>query len=103
MFIEANALAVLLTGFTHYVDVGKGTEAIMFYRDAKQVHMTLPGGPTLVGEWNLLADGYYVKWTNGPQGKWQIKSSPGELVYIDPTGQPAGKVTRIVPGNAAKF
>jgi hypothetical protein len=43
--IEAKLLAMITVGFTHYVDIGKGTDAIIYYENATQVHMQIPGVP----------------------------------------------------------
>jgi hypothetical protein len=99
--IEGKMLTVLLVGFTHYVDVGKGEDAIIFYENARDVRMLLPGAAVMKGEWKLLPDGYFVKWQGGPEGKWQIGHEIGVFTYFDPGGKPAGTITKIVPGNAA--
>jgi hypothetical protein len=99
--IEAKFLAMMTVGFTHFVDIGKGTDAAIFYESENKVHMQIPGVPNVMhGEWKLLPDGYFVKWKNGPEGKWQISSSLGTFTYIDPAGKPAGTITRIMPGDA---
>lgn len=100
--IEGKVLAMMLVGFTHYVDVGKGEDAIIFYETPTAVRMQLPSGaPKMTGNWQILPDGYFVKWQGGSEGKWQIASEPGSFTYIDPTGKPAGTISRIVPGNPA--
>jgi hypothetical protein len=96
-------LALMLVGNTHYVDVGGAKDAVIYYRDGTTTHMTLPDGKTLHGEWRPTDQGYFVAWRNGPQGEWRIAHSPGEFTYINPKGEPAGRVTRIVPGNAERF
>ena len=98
--IEGKVIAMLAIGFTHYVDVGKSEDAAIFYKTESEVHMRLPGAPaTMSGSWDILPDGYFVKWQDGPEGKWGITSEPGVLTYISPDGKPAGKITRIVSGN----
>ncbi len=101
--IEEQLLAMITTGFTHYVDIGKESDAAIYYATATEVHMLLPSGSLMHGEWNVNPTGYFVKWRDGPEGNWQIQSDVGKLTYIDPTGKPAGQVTKIVPGNAASF
>jgi hypothetical protein len=102
--IDAKIITAIALGFTHYVDVGKGQDAVIFYENDHKVHMRLPGlDPVMHGEWQVLSDGYYVKWQGGPEGKWQIESIPGVLTYIGPDGHRAGAITRIVPGDAAQL
>jgi hypothetical protein len=102
--IDANIIAALALGFTHYVDVGKGEDAAIYYENEHRVHMRLPGVEAVMhGEWRILSDGYYVRWLDGPEGKWQIESVPGALTYIGPDGHRAGPITRIVPGDAAQL
>lgn len=103
MIIEGKVLALLTIGFTHYVDVGKAEDAIIYYQSDKEVRMLLPGAPAMMGTWEILPDGYFVKWKDGPEGKWQITTTPGVMTYIDPTGKPAGTISKIVPGNPAKI
>lgn len=102
--LEAKLLAMLTVGFTHYVDIGKNEDAVIFYESDKTVYMRLPGAPAVMrGEWTIMPDGYFVKWKDGPEGKWQIASAPGAFTYIDPTGKPAGTITSIAPGNRANL
>lgn len=96
-------LALMLVGNTHYVDVGGPKDAVIYYRDSATTHMTLPDGKTFKGQWRTTERGYFVAWQDGPQGEWRIAHTPGEFAYINPRGERAGHITRIVPGNAEKF
>jgi len=60
--LAGTILAVLMVGSTHYVDVGKSTDAIIYYPSETVAHMTLPGGPTWKGEMKINANGYFVNW-----------------------------------------
>lgn len=88
-----------MIGSTHYVDVGKEVDAIIYYPTPTEAHMTLPGVPAMKGVLKIVADGYHVAWNGGPPGNWQITYQPGKLTYLGPDGKPAGFVTKIVPGN----
>lgn len=102
-FLEGKVLAVILVGTTHYVDIGKETDAVIYYPSETAAHMTLPGGPTWQGSLEIKKDGYFVNWNDGPQGHWKISYTPGKFTYIGPDGKAAGTISRIVPGNAEKF
>lgn len=95
--LAEQALAALMIGFTHHVDIGKETDATISYLDDKRAKMVLPGNVTMHGIWHLLPDGYHVAWHDGPAGKWQIDWAPGKMTYLDPTGKAAGTVTGIAP------
>lgn len=102
--MSSGALSVIATGFTHYINIGKDADAAIYYENAETVHMLLPGAKVAMrGTWSLLPDGYHVRWTDGPEGKWQIARTGRGLTYIDPTGKPAGTVSKIVPGPAGLF
>jgi hypothetical protein len=102
--MTSNTLSVIATGFTHYVNIGKDSDAAIYYENNESVHMLLPGATAAMrGTWSLLPDGYYVRWVDGPEGKWQIARDADGLTYIDPTGKPAGRVSKIVPGPAGLF
>ena len=101
--LEKAVLAILTIGSTHYVDIGQDTDAVIYYADESRVHMVLPGGPQMNGDWHLLPNGYHVKWENGPEGDWKISYEPGVLTYIDSDGKSVGTVTRLVPGNPENF
>jgi hypothetical protein len=101
--IEGKVLMLLTVGFTHFVDIGKPEDALIYYKNATEVQMLIPGASLMTGTWSILPDGYFVKWKDGPEGKWQITHADGVMTYIDPTGKPAGKVTKIVPGGADRF
>lgn len=95
--LEKAVLDVLLPGFTHHVDIGKGSDARISFGAGGLAQMVLPGLPPLHGKWTPLSDGYHVAWSGGPQGAWKIAHEAGRLTYIDPTGREAGTVTRIEP------
>jgi hypothetical protein len=101
--LEQAVLAVLLVGSTHYIDIGQGKDAAIYYESDSKVHMALPAGPVMHGQWSLQPDGWYVKWTGGPEGRWQIQHEPGAFIYLDGKGARAGTVTSVVPGDAAKL
>ncbi len=101
--ITGDALPILMVGSTHYVDIGKETDAIIYYPSATEAHMTLPDGPTFKGSLEIHADGYRTNWEGGPEGNWQIGYEPGKFTYIGADGTPGGTVTKIVPGNPADF
>ena len=103
MEITGTALAVLLIGSTHYVDVGQGKDAAIDYPTAAVAHMALPDGRRLRGSWRPTETGYLVAWEGGPQGDRRIAFEPGRLTDIKPDGEPAGTISRIVPGNPEGF
>ena len=101
--LTSKILAVLMIGSTHYVDVGRDTDAIIYYPTPTVAHMTLPGVPAMKGTMTLKEDGYHVAWDDGPAGDWKITFEPGTLTYIGPDGKPAGTITKIVPGNPENY
>ena len=101
--ILGETLAVLLIGSTHYVDIGQRQDAAIYYATDREVYMSLPGKQTMVGTLDLNERGYFVDWTNGPEGQWQITHAPGEFEYIGPDGEAAGTITSIVPGDPEQF
>lgn len=101
--LVSKVLAVLMIGSTHYIDVGKGKDAIIYYPSKTVAHMTLPGLPSMKGILTMKSDGYHVAWNNGPAGDWKIKYQPGKFTYIGPDGKPAGTITKIVIGNPENF
>jgi hypothetical protein len=103
MELTGAALAVLMVGATHYVDVGRGKDAVIYYPTETAAHMVLPDGKTFKGTWQATQRGYFVSWNDGPRGEWKITYAPGRFVYIAPDGKDAGHITRIVPGNPEKF
>lgn len=103
MVLTGKILAVLMIGSTHYIDIGKDTDAVIYYPSEAIAHMTLPGGPTLKGDLKINETGYFVEWQGGPAGDWQIIYEPGTFTYHGPDGKAVGTITRIVPGNAANF
>ena len=96
-------LAILMIGSTHYVDVGSGSDAIIYYPSETAAHMKLPDVPAMRGTLTMKQDGYHVAWDNGPAGDWQIAWEAGTFTYIGPDGKPAGHITKIVPGNPEGF
>lgn len=103
MVLTAKILAVLMIGSTHYIDIGKDTDAVIYYPSETVAHMTLPDGPTFKGDLKINESGYFVDWQEGPAGDWQIIYEPGTFTYLGPNGKAVGTITKIVPGNAAKF
>lgn len=101
--ITGKILAIFMIGSTHYVDVGKDIDAIIYYPTKTVAYMTLPGTPPMKGTLTMKADGYMVAWDGGRAGDWQITYEPGKLTYIGPDGKPAGIITRIVPGNPENY
>ncbi len=97
--LTETALAIILIGNTHYVDVGAPTDAIIFYETETVAHMTLPGQSPLVGALDIGLDGYHVAWVDGPAGDWKIAHEAGIFTYLGPDGDAAGTITKIVPGN----
>lgn len=99
--LDRSTLAVLLTGTTHYIDIGQGADAAIYYESAKAAHMKLPGGGVLHGAWSLGDDGYHIDWQDGPSADWHIaQPEPGVFAYLDGNEERRGTVTRIVPGDA---
>ncbi|MGL5113941.1 MAG: hypothetical protein ACRC7G_16500 [Beijerinckiaceae bacterium] len=103
MELTGQILAVLLIGSTHYVDIGAGKEAVMYYPSPVRAYLRFPDGKVLSGDWRQTDRGYFVKWEGGPEGDWRVRYEPGSFTYFNPNGGPTGKVTRIVPGNPEKF
>lgn len=103
MILELKILTVLMIGSTHYVDIGKNTDAVIYYPSDTTAFMTLPEGSTMQGAVQMQDDGYRVKWADGPEGNWKITFEPGKMTYIGPDGKPAGTITKIVPGNPENF
>ncbi|MEO0911922.1 MAG: hypothetical protein AAFY59_02890 [Pseudomonadota bacterium] len=101
--LEGLTLAVVMVGMTHYVDIGQGTDAVIYYESETEAHMTLPNGVTWEGTMVLKADGYFVDWADGPEGDWQLGHVPGQITYIDGKGEVIGMITRLVPGNPEGF
>ena len=101
--ITGTALGILMIGSTHYVDIGKSEDAVIYYPDDTSAHMRLPDGPSMNGALEMGDDGYRVSWADGPEGDWQIVYEPGVLTYIGPDGEPAGTISMIVPGDPEGF
>lgn len=97
------ALEPLMVGSTHYIDVGKPVEAVIYYETSKKAHMFFPSGKTVEGAWRYTDTGYFVNWKDGPEGDWRIAFEPGRLVYLDGDGSERGDITRISPGDAHGF
>jgi hypothetical protein len=98
---DKTALTVLLTGATHYVQLSPESEAVIYYETAERAHMAAPGGRRMTGAWRLTDTGYHVDWQDGPSAGWQIDVEPGHIAYRDMEGVERGRVSRIVPGDAA--
>ncbi|WP_055046842.1 hypothetical protein [Devosia sp. A16] len=98
---DRNTLSVLLIGSTHYIEMAPGQEAAIYYRTADEAHMALPDGTRRVGRWRITETGYQVDWTDGPSAGWQLDAEPGRIGYVDAGGVERGRVSRIVPGDAA--
>lgn len=101
--ILGNALAMLMIGSTHYVDVGLKEDAVIYYPTATVAYMRLPDKPVMTGKLKLEEDGYFVNWAEGPEGSWKISYEPGTFTYIGPDGKDAGTITRIIPGDSEKL
>lgn len=101
--LTGQILAVLMIGSTHYVDVGKASDAVIYYPSETEAHMRVPDGPSWTGALEMRQDGYFVNWQDGPEGGWQISYEPGVITYIGPDGKPAGTISKIVPGNPENF
>ena len=97
--LTGTALGVLMIGSTHYVDIGKREDAVIYYPDATSAYMRLPDTAPMSGSMEIDEDGYTVSWDDGPTGRWQIEHEPGTFTYIGPDGEPAGDVSMIVPGD----
>jgi hypothetical protein len=103
--LEKAVLSVLMIGSTHYVDLGRGTDAIIYYETDSVAHMRLPGNENaLTGDWLMQTDGWFVKWRGGPEGNWHIRqTAPGRFEYLDGKKERRGVITRIVPGDAERI
>lgn len=101
--LSPEALAPMMIGATHHVDVGQSEAAVIYYETAAKAHMRFPDGKTLKGDWRFTEAGYFVDWRDGPKGEWQIGFTPGRLVYLDAKGDERGDIVRIVPGDAQGF
>lgn len=98
---DHNTLSVLLVGSTHFIEMAPGKEAAIYYRTAEDAHMALPDGKRFAGKWRLTETGYHVDWVDGASAGWQIDVEPGRIAYVDADGVERGRVSRIVPGDAA--
>ncbi len=104
MILERNQLAVLMTGNTLYIDIGKHTDAVVYYGVANDAYMRLPGSDALMrGDWQFRETGYSVEWRGGPKGDWAIDHEAGRFTYLDGDHQVRGTVSKIVPGDAEQF
>lgn len=101
--LSTEALAPMMIGSTHYVDVGRSSDAVIYYASADVAHMALPDGAVFTGAWRFTASGYYVDWVDGPEGEWRIAFEPGRLTYLDASGAERGDITQIAPGDAHGF
>ena len=98
-FLTPVTLAVLLTGATHYVDIGAPKDALIYYQSPTQAHMVLPDGTAFSGEWQLTDDGYHVAWHDGPAGNWRLNYQPGRIGYVNGEGEELGTISSVVFGN----
>jgi len=101
--ILGEALAILMIGSTHYVDIGQNEDAAIYYATETKVFMSLPDAEPMAGTLDMNNRGYFVNWDNGPEGQWQITYQPGVFEYIGPDGNAAGTITQIVPGDPEKL
>ena len=103
--LDQAMLSVLMVGATHYVDLNRGADAVIYYESDKLAHMRLPGSETVShGDMAMRPDGWFVKWRGGPEGNWHIQhTAPGRLEYLDGNKERRGVVTRIVPGDAERI
>ncbi|MBI4045591.1 MAG: hypothetical protein HY371_02125 [Devosia nanyangense] len=101
MIVHDNSiLEALLRGATHYLDLGNGAEAAVYYGIDGGAAMLAPNGTRRSGRWVMSPTGYHVDWEGGPSADWQIDIEPGRIGYRDGDGVEKGRVTKIVPGNA---
>ncbi len=97
-----------LTGFRHWIDIGRGTDAILSFETAAVVHLLLPGAPkVLTGTWRKTADGIQLTWHGGPTSLWTIaEPAAGQFVYIEVTSTGdvvRGYVTRIAHSDPTRL
>ena len=85
--ITGTALGILMIGSTHYVDIGKSEDAVIYYPDAVQRLHASAGHPADERLDDDGEDGYSVSWDDGPEGRWQISHEPGTFTYIGPDGE----------------
>jgi hypothetical protein len=103
--LDQSILSVMMIGSTHYIDLNRGADAVIYYESDRIAHMRLPGSENVLhGEWSARPDGWFVKWHGGPEGNWHIRhSTPARFEYLDGNKEPRGVVTRIVPGDAERI
>ena len=98
--LEKAALAVMMVGSTHVLDLG-GKEAFIYYETDKLAHMLLPDGTAFTGEWRLEDKGYSVDWQGGPSASWALDNyQPGKIGYVDASGERRADLIRIEFGNS---
>jgi hypothetical protein len=102
MILNREILAAILPGVTHYVDIGKGDDAVIYYREDFSAFMRLPGATAVGGQWEFLDNGYSVRWENGQGGHWHIDRANG-FALLDGEKVHRGSVVRMVPGNPERF
>lgn len=93
--LEKPILSALLINATHDIDMGEGRIARMAFRAADKAYMRRPDGTVTTGTWQMLDDGYAVKWISGPSARWRLSIQPGRIAYVDPEGVERGVVTAI--------
>jgi hypothetical protein len=60
--LDQAMLSVLMVGSTHYVDLDRGADAVIYYETDKLAHMRLPGSETVLhGDLSMRPDGWFVK------------------------------------------
>ncbi|MEL7297305.1 MAG: hypothetical protein AAGJ86_06560 [Pseudomonadota bacterium] len=105
-------LAGLLTGNTVYILVppktnDESTESLVpfkFGADRSAV-ARLSNDTTLVGTWTIDGDQYCVDWNNGPKNSCSrlLRSSTMIRIVDAATGDPRGRIAKIVPGNPERL
>ena len=101
MILRKDQLALLITGNTLYLDIGKETDAVIYYGAANDAYMRMPGNDALMsGSWRLGDDGYAVEWRDGPKAEWAVEHEAGRFTYLDTERTPRATVSKIVPGDA---
>ena len=102
MILDREILATILPGVTHYVDIGKDDDAVIYYGEDFSAFMRLPGATAVKGRWEFIDDGYSVKWENGQGGRWHIDRAD-DFALLDGEKIRRGSVVRMVPGNPERF
>jgi hypothetical protein len=101
--LEKPVLAALLVNATHDIDMGEGQTATIYYETETLAHMRRPDGGVMTGDWALEADGYAIRWRNGPAARWTLTAEPGRIGYVDAEGNDRGAIRAITYGNPASL